>query len=379
VRAVEAKYNVFIEYVNMTWEGIRENIPVSMMSGIPGAEIYLVEAPTSVPAVLRGWAVGLESLDIDPSRFPDEHNVVMDSVMIPGQDETYLFKPSVIHPGIYMIGYNREMLEARGLEDPQKLWDEDRWTWDVFREYVRLLTDPSRDIYGWSGYWTNFLQGLLFSNNAAFAPGPVQTLDHPNTMEVLTFMSNLYNVDRSARPWDTSNWYINNNIYAEGKSAFWISTTWLNNEQGGGSATGNPPLPFDFGMVPFPVGPNGDKYTNPAVSVEGGYFFIPRFIRDSTQVYDIIYDFTNWFDYDLNYRNDLSWISDSLGSEENLRLYLELAERPVGFDLIFNLGLPSAATDMILETTEGPAVYTPAQYVESFRQVFQDALNNYFG
>jgi hypothetical protein len=381
VRAVETEHNVYIRHVNMTFDGLRENIPISIMSGKPDADVYWADAQFAVPAVLNRMGTGLETLDIAPERFPHggNDNVVMQSIKIPGQERTFLFKPNVINPIMYMVGYNREMVEAAGLTDPQELWDRNEWTWDVFRDYCIRLTDPGRDIYGWSGYWTNLLQGLLFSNNAAFAPGPVQTLDHPNTMEVLNFMSSLYNVDRAARPWNTNSWTINNNLYREGKSAFWISTTWLNNEQGGGTATGNAPLPFDFGMVPFPVGPQGDKYTMPSTSVEGGYYFIPRFVRDSSLVYNVIYDFTNWFNYDLQDRDDVSWISDSVYSEANLHYYLEFERNPVGFDLIFNLGLPSAATDMILETVEGPPVMTPAQYVESFRQVFQNALNNYFG
>jgi hypothetical protein len=380
VRAVEEKHGVYIEHRNMTFDGLRENIPISIMSGKPGAEVYWADAQFSVPAVLSGMSVGLESLGIDEDRFPHggERNAVMQSIKIPGQDQTYLFKPNVINPIMYMVGYNKEMVEAAGLTDPQTLWDRDEWDWETFREYCITLTDTSRDIYGWSGYWTNLLQGLLFSNNAAFAPGPTQTLDDPRTMEVLNFISDLYNVDKAARPWNPNNWYVNNNLYADRKSAFWISTTWLNNEQGGGTATNNAPLPFKFGMVPFPVGPNGDKATNPSASVEGGYYFIPRYVYDSKQVYDAIYDYTNWFNYDIDDRDDLSWIRDSLHSPENLKYYLEFERNPLGFDLIFNLGLPSAATDVIIASINGPAEMTPAQYVQSYRNVFQNALNAYF-
>ena len=220
VRAVEEKHNVFIEYVNLTWEGIRESIPISILAGKPDADVYYAEASTAVPAVLKNFAVGLESLGIAPDRFPNSENVVIESVRILGQDETYLFKPAELHQGIYMIGYNKDMIQEHNLEDPQKLWDEDRWTWDVFRDYCTKITDRERNIYGWSGYWTNFLQGLLFSNNAAFAAGPVQTLDSPETVEVLQFISDIYNVDRSARPWDSSSWYANNNLYAKGFQSF---------------------------------------------------------------------------------------------------------------------------------------------------------------
>jgi hypothetical protein len=266
------------------------------------------------------------------------------------------------------------MIAAHGLTDPQELWDRGEWTWDVFREYCRVLTDPTQDIFGWSGYWTNFLTGMLFSNNAAFAAGPTQTLDSPNTLEVLNFIHELYNVDRTARPWNADgSWEINNNLYAEGKSGFWISASWLNNEQGGMFGAN---MTFDFGMVPFPIGPQGNRDTMATENAEGNFYFIPRYIQDPRFVFDVLYDLTNWFDGDLEYRDDLTWLKNSLVTEANFNAYMSVVGRP-GFDLLHNLPL-SVSFNMMLEDVSGPPTYTPAQYVETFKQVFQDALDNYF-
>jgi len=49
-----------------------------------------------------------------------------------------------------------------------------------------------------------------------------------------------------------------------------------------------------------------------------------------------------------------------------------------GFDLFGSLGF-GPSVDMMLQNTTDPPVYTPAQYAETFRQVYQDALDNYFG
>lgn len=372
VREVEKKYNVYIEFVNMTWNGIAENIPLSIMSGVPDADVYYVDTQMAIPAVLNNMAVSLEDMGLEGTDVMKlGGNIVMESLRIPGQDKTYLFRPAGVPNGMYMLGYNKDMLQEKNLEDPQALWDRGEWTWDTFRKYCRTLTDASQDIYGYSGYWTNFLTGLLFSNDTAFAGGPVQTLDDPKTLAVLNFISDLYNVDKSARPWDNSNWEINNNLYAMGKSGFWISTTWLNNEQGGAN------LPFEFGMVPFPVGPSGQKNTNAALNAEGNYYFIPQYIKNPREVYDVIYELRNWFNNDLDYRDDLTWIKDSLVTEANFKYYAEICGRS-GFDLLHNLGFQPAFETM-LQTTEGPAQYTPAQYAETYKQVFQNALDNYFG
>ena len=375
VRYVEEKYNVYIEFVNMTWEGIMENIPISIMSGIPDADAYFTDTQMTVPAVLNGMALSLESMDLqDHDVMKTGGNIVMESLKIPGQNETYLFRAAGVNQGMYMMGYNRELIAANGLADPQELWDRGEWTWEVFREYCRVITDPTMDIYGWSGYWTNFITGLLFSNNAAFAAGPTQTIDSPPTMEVLNFLHELYNVDRTARPWVTGNWEINNNLYAEGKSGFWISASWLNNEQGGMFGEN---MTFDFGMVPFPIGPQGNAATMPTENAEGSFYFIPQNIGRPREVFDVIYDLTNWFEDDLEYRDDLTWLKNSLVTEKNFDAYMSVVGRP-GFDLMHNLPGVAPSIELMLQNIDAPPEYTPAQYAETYKQVFQDALDNFF-
>jgi len=374
VRYVEDKYNVYIEFVNMTWDGIIENIPMSIMSGIPDADAYIGDTQFLIPAVLNGMATSLEDMGIpaDHDVFaPPGTNIVLESFKIPGQDKTYMFTTAGVDTGMYMLGYNREMIQNHNLEDPQDLWYKGEWTWEVFREYCRVLTDVSQDIYGYSGLWSNFLQSLLFSNDTAFAAGPVQTVDSPKTLEVLNFIHELYNVDKTARPWNSDDWAINNSIYAEGKSGFWISAFWINDEYGGTSST------FDIGMVPFPVGPQGNFETMATTNISGNYYFIPRYIKDADEVFNIIYDLENWHEGDLEYRDDIQWWKDLMISQSNIDAYMSASGR-MGFDLLMDLGFPPSIP-LILETTMGPAEYTPAQYAETYRQVFQDALDNYFG
>ena len=374
VRYVEEKYDVIIEYVNMTWDGIIENIPISIMTGWPDADVYIGDTQFLIPAVLNGMATSLEDMGIpaDHDVFaPPGENIVMESFKIPGQDKTYMFTTAGVDTGMYMLGYNREMIQNHNLEDPQDLWYKGEWTWEVFREYCRVLTDVSQDIYGYSGLWSNFLQSLLFSNDTAFAAGPVQTVDSPKTLEVLNFIHELYNVDKTARPWNSDDWAINNSIYAEGKSGFWISAFWINDEYGGTSST------FDIGMVPFPVGPQGNFETMATTNISGNYYFIPRYIKDADEVFNIIYDLENWHEGDLEYRDDIQWWKDLMISQSNIDAYMSASGR-MGFDLLMDLGFPPSIP-LILETTMGPAEYTPAQYAETYRQVFQDALDNYFG
>lgn len=380
LKYVEEKYNVYIEFVNLTWDGIMENIPISIMSGWPDCDVYLCDLQYGVPAVLNNMATPLEDMAIT-SEFYDDlfgDNIIMENLMVPGMEKTYLFKPATLSWHLYMLGYNRDMVALAGLEDPQDLWDKGEWTWDKFLEYCVELTDSSAGVYGYGGFWTNFLTMMLFSNNAAFASGPQEGLSSNETLEVLDFFDQLYNVRGAAAPWNPDDWDINNNIYREGKLGFWISAPWINQQfldvVGG---AGN--LPFDIGMVPAPVGPSGNKDTNAMRNATGGNFYmIPRYIKDPGQVFDVMYELTNWFDGDLTERDDMDEFANVMISQRNLDLYLSLVGR-VGFELYEVLGVSGAGLPIMLEqTTQGPE-YSPIVYSETFRQNYQEALDKYFG
>lgn len=50
------------------------------------------------------------------------------------------------------IGYNMEMIENAGLEDPYDLWKRGEWTWDVFLDYAQKLTtgEGTDKVYGFT-------------------------------------------------------------------------------------------------------------------------------------------------------------------------------------------------------------------------------------
>lgn len=59
----------------------------------------------------------------------------------------------------YLI-YNTDLIKSNNLTDPQTLYNENKWTMDTYRDYVRTITDANRDIYGMA--ICNFHQ--LFNN-----------------------------------------------------------------------------------------------------------------------------------------------------------------------------------------------------------------------
>ena len=370
LRATEEKYNVELRYVNLTFDGIQESINTSVLAGEPDVDIYEVDIKFGIPAVLKGYAVSLEEMGLqDTDVFTTQH--VFKYLSLMDQEQTYLFTP--ITGGAvsaYVLAFNMDMINAAGLDNPQDLYDRGEWTWTKWREYLKALTrdtdsDGKTDIYGFSGYWIQLLTNLLFSNGTGIAAGETETLSSGETYEVLDFIYSIYNDDKTARPWDDLNWSINNELYASGRSGFWVGADWLFQEQGGSE------LPFEIGVVPWPCGPSGDHETNRHSTPQTKWYLIPDGVSDPRLIYDVIFDWVNWYDGNLDIGYSLDWSRDMYMNERNFEYAMFMDSRP-GFDLWENLGIEFSLTTMMKGDMK------PNDVVDRYRYLYQDALDSYF-
>ena len=187
-------------------------------------------------------------------------------------------------------------------------------------------------------------------------------------IQVLNFINDIYNVDKTARPWDESNWDINNRLYIEGLSGFWVGADWLFQEQGGID------LPFEIGVVPWPCGPGGNDSTNTLSTPEGLWYFIPSGVEDTRLVYDVLFDWVNWYAGDAALGVDNDWSRRMFMSERNFDYATMMASKP-GLDLWESLGRDFGFG--ISDLLAGRAA--PMDIVEEYRDLFQQALDRFFG
>lgn len=194
LKAVEEKYDVEIEFVNLTFNGVKESINTSILAGQPDCDIYEVDLQFGIPAALNGFATNLnEVLPADADVISDQ--MIFSGVDIGTGDGTYLFR-SVTGDSILqdtnMLAFNKQMLDEAGLEDPNALYEKGEWTWDKWREYMLALTqdtdgDGVTDVYGYGAVWTTLFSNLLMSNGTGVAMGPTESFSSPEVAEVLDF------------------------------------------------------------------------------------------------------------------------------------------------------------------------------------------------
>ena len=277
------------------------------------------------------------------------------------------------------LGYNKTMIEALGLEDPQELYNKGEWTWDKFSEFAKTATqdtdgDGNIDTYGYAGVFTDLINGLVMNNGGSIAMQANEGLSSKETVEVFDFINKLYNEDKSAKAWNEEDWNANLLAWADGKTLFWTAQAWLLKQEVDVANEEGAPLAFEYSIVPYPAGPSGDKdkIYSPVV---GNWYMIPIGVEKPEQVYQVFEEFLNWHEGEVEYRDDTSWIESCFLFEEDVELAYKCGEN-LKMDLWGNL---SGSFDL------GEDVFFPIcvtkdstvlQAIESSKQKLQDDLDS---
>lgn len=379
VRRIEKKYNCRIEYVNLGWEGIIESINTSIAAGSPECDIYLTDLQFGIPAVANGLAQDLKKIVPEYSDLFNEQKIIKPLTETEGLfGSIYLFaEQGLPTSGIY-LGYNATMIEELGLEDPQELFKKGEWTWEKFAEYCRKGTqdkdgDGIIDVYGFGGVFTDLVNGLMMNNNASLAAGRTEGLSSKPTVEVLEFINRLYNVDKSARPWNPDDWNDNLLAWSDGKVMFWTAQAWLLKQEADAAAAEGG-LPFEYRIVPYPIGPSGDgKVYSPPI---GNWYMIPVGVKEPEKVFQIFEEFLGWHKGDPELRDDPTWFESCFQRTEDVELAYECAKNTkldlwqyIGFDFGGTIWWP------IVVNKDS----TVSQVIEAAKPVLQDAIDNFFG
>jgi ABC-type glycerol-3-phosphate transport system substrate-binding protein len=373
LRAIEKKYDIELRYVNLTFDGVKESIDTSIPAGAPEVDVYETDLQFGVPAVLEGYGIPLSEIGYDEAALKEL--VAIQTLTLPGQDSPALFSPSSAGSGrAYPLAFNLDMIKDAGLENPQDLYDKGEWTWDKWREYLKKLTkdtddDGKTDVYGYSGWWPNLLTNLLMSNGTGIAISNTEGLSKPASVEVIDFIDTIYHEDKTARPWDDSDWNINNQLYAQGLSGFWIGADWVFDSMGGKVGKDND-VDFEIGVVPWPTGPSGDQKTNFMSQPNGNWYFIPEGTAEPKVVYDVIADWINWYDSDTEVGLNDTWSHDMYMSDRNFDYAKAMGER-VNLDMWQDLNVDFNLSAMLTGGT------SPQELIDAGKTAFQDALDKY--
>jgi hypothetical protein len=376
IRRIEKKYNCKIQFINMGWEGVQNSIKTSIPAGKPECDIYLTDISFGIPAVIKGYAQDLTDFAPSTSDIFGKQSIIKTCETKGG---TYLFREQCLPVNGIFLGYNADMIKELGLKDPQTLYKEGKWTWEKFAEYAQAGTtdrdgDGTTDVYGFGGLFSDLTYGLVLNNGGSIVGSQVESLSSKPVREVLEFVSRLYNIDQSARPWQ-DDWNDNLFAWTKGKALFWTAQAWSCGSYTTRQIEGAKDI--NYRIVPYPVGPSGNGTIN--APVNGNWYFIPKGVTKPSQVFQVFEEFTNWYGNHPEYRDleNKNYLDGCFQTDKDAALCIECSINqkldywPVlgsGFDFYQKLFMPIVADHR----------KDIANLVDSNRKDLQKAIDAFF-
>lgn len=270
---VEKEYNCKISILNSPYPDM-ETIKTYIVAGKKVADLLELSPYLMVAAKELGYIVPWDSqklINVNDPRWCDSYTKLG---YYDGKQYGLQFtRPEEVR---YCVVFNKNLLKANGY-DPNSLYDmvnKGTWTFDKFKEICVKVTkdtnsDGKVDQYGFCGIPNYISWGFIGANgvNLIKKSGDkmVGNFTDNKVVTALNFYNDLVNTQKvmytnnaetTASPWDTVNAIDSISHFLKGNTAFLLYESWVLNQQI------KPRANFDYGMLPYPKGPNASGYVS---------------------------------------------------------------------------------------------------------------------
>ncbi len=279
VAELEAKYNVKFEYRKGP-EDYYDNMVTTIMAGEPYGDLMFA-FPWDFSNWVKAGAVkditGLvDELGLDLSGY---NPASLEEGTLGGKLYGLNKEKAEINS---MIAFNKRLVEEAGLESPYDLVARGEWNFDALQKYAKALTkfdaNGVNTQWGLSSFDAPWLAiTMIYANNGGVVDysgeTPVFAMDAPNSLEALNLAAQMATVDKSVfvtqlgAEWDTAV-----KMFTGGQIGMLRSEQWIIECFNAWN------MEDDFGLVPFPMGPQATGYIDDISSQ--AVYFIPSNVDD---------------------------------------------------------------------------------------------------
>ena len=248
--AVTRKYpNIKVKLETTTFQNYWDKLQTQIASSTQ-ADIIGMQAQRMPGFAARGALQPMtEEIDKNPSvDFSDYFKVIEDALSFDGK----------VHALAYDLGppllyYNKSLFKQAGMPVPSPTKP---MSWDQFKATAAKLTDAGARQYGYvQGFAFDWVIPWIWSNGGDYMTDDASksTLDSPESMEAMQFLSDLFNKDKVAAPiTDLANPNFGLERFSSGKVAMHMDGPWqVVNIRSNAK--------FDFDIAPIPAGSAGSN------------------------------------------------------------------------------------------------------------------------
>jgi len=337
------------------------------MAGNPAADVALLFPFSKLSAIVDDIILPLDSLYLPNSDVlgPQVFGRVESELL----EERWSFTHNAPQLGLGALWVNLDIINAIGAPNPVDLYNRGQWTWDAWLEIMRLATRDTTggsniNQFGISDSPDVIIGGLIASNDGRIISENFEwDMGSPNALEAIEFAEIIFREGLTERV------FMGPNALREGNTAFFFAPL---------NFLADNYLPFEFAIVPFPIGP-GNTSGNTSIGIWGNGLVFPQgSVWNQAEILMVIEEFWAWPHdaQELIFEASLGWAQNLLPTDGDLHRMLHAGQH-ANFciswminDLVFayfNFANYFRAQEM-----------TAAQVVDMYRASQQEIIDNFF-
>lgn len=287
---IEEKYNCKITYKDGAPDVFVNDVNSAAASGVKYADVIEANLWWFQGFYEAGYLEPLndiKNLDFDNTKWADvyKRSTLRDGKVY-GVNFTSWYQRMPHY--FYITYFNKNLLKKYSQPSPYDLIKEGKWTWEAFRDIAKACTrdengDGNFDFFGvtsldrmfeYTAMWSNGARDVAKGEDGKYKFGYADD----KAYKALQFVRDIINIDKSFAnlhdPRVVSDWKLPAMEFVKGNMAFFVYHTeavewpgWLQD------------MEDDFGVVPFPLGPDGKKWGT-ATTGDLRVFCIPKTATD---------------------------------------------------------------------------------------------------
>ena len=374
---VREEFNFVLDEVILDFDSMMPTLTASVMAGDAFADIMMVSGGWVLPAVIGDLIIPLGDINLPGSDLHGERRYTR--VMANALGEDWTFMDSRPDTSGFTVGINLDIINAIGAPNPIELYNASQWTWDAMLSIMRTATadttgDGLLDRFGISGVPGELAFYLIGANDGQMVTEDFQyALDHPNTVQALEFLETIFDENLwyhdVTQVVDVGNWGFNFFAFRSGNAAFWPATTWQLSDGY---------IPFEFAVVPWPLGPANTSGNTWMGGWDGGFGFPHASDWDAADILMVVEEFFSWSAGDISLMEDYAfgWPRTIFLTEEDI-----IRQASTAHTMASDMGMNVPMYDWIFGTFVHHFVnntMTVQQVVEAYRLPQQELLDNFF-
>ncbi len=386
IKEVEKKYNCKITILNSPYPDM-ETIQTYVAAGKKVADLLELSPYQMVAAKELGYIVPWDTcadINVNDPRWCDSYTKL--GYYDGKQYGLQFYRPEEVR---YCVVLNKSLLKANGV-DPNSIYDmvdNGTWTFDKFQEICVKVTkdtnnDGKTDQFGFCGLPNYISWGLIGANGGSLVKDSggkvVANFTDSKVVNALNYYDKWVNTQKimytndhalSATPWDTVHNIDAINYFLKGNCAFLMYESWVLNQQIKPRAT------FDYGMVPYPKGPDATTYTSNSMNARLMCLTTTNKNPEKTAI--IFNALARPVDDQLDWADDVQADYFQSNDKRSLDMY-DLCLRNVTYDKAYAVNSVANALNLVYAESIFARKTTPSAGLSAIGNTLDDPINELF-